>query len=268
MIEMVEELRITCKYYRKIRGDGNCYYRSVAYHILEKMLLHKGIAKEIQIWLNNQVTIPTSFFYNFDTNIIKFSQGYTKVINITPSMKIINQLLDKVCEWSELEEKSMAIDNLIAILNEEDNAFDKVFILLLRYGMMNMLIRYAYIQEFKINGKPLNYSLQVDMVNYKNDLGAIILNELMVMGKDARDWMIELLPSLIGSKVTVCFLKADEKSYKEITFIPFLYEEDNMLHKAFREENFYILLKPGHYDMLYSHKEIKAYKCLDNVGIK
>ena len=39
MKELVGKLCLSCKYLLQIRGDGNCFYRAISYHLLEKLLI-------------------------------------------------------------------------------------------------------------------------------------------------------------------------------------------------------------------------------------
>jgi hypothetical protein len=69
-------------HYRGVRGDGNCYYRSVSYGYIEMLTLSRNVLalQDIIRWVNSNGTIysiPRSEF-NYSQAI---SQGLKEIIN-------------------------------------------------------------------------------------------------------------------------------------------------------------------------------------------
>lgn len=53
IINELKKMKLECPFYRKIRGDGNCFYRSNIYFYLQFLLIHENEFKVIKNKLEN-----------------------------------------------------------------------------------------------------------------------------------------------------------------------------------------------------------------------
>ena len=184
----------------------------------------------------------------------------------TPSIahlcSFVDEMINIAKENTDLKERINALANL---MNTEDNKYDKGIILWLRFCIMNLIRRYAFVKDFKINSTSLSNMLVQDYDEYHNDLEAILEKELMILGKDARDWMINSIPSVLGMKLMVVYANMQSQSTRIEPRSPNTgtVGEESFFRKVLKDQTFYVLLKPGHYDALYSYEDISNFKCLD-----
>jgi hypothetical protein len=222
-----------------------------------------------------QASNKKSLFYNYDYLILKYKTGYCLkgknepkgMENVVPSIAHLcafaDSMINIVHEKKDLKER---ICSFIDLLNNEENKYDKEIILWLRFCIMNLVKRYAFVKEFRINSNSFSTTLAQDYDKHKNDLEMIFAHELMELGKDARDWMINAIPSVLGMRLTVMFVNMSNQGSIILPISPSTGTrgEESFFSKIFKSQTFYVLLKPGHYDALYSHEDIANFKCLDS----
>ena len=245
---------------RKIKGDGNCYYRAVMFRYFEQIILNKNIIllKKIILEMNQAFQskeIQSRFYIKMN---VKFKPDLHLYI-----MFIILDLLEKnkVKESYEIFIKCILSCAI----------FDYGLILYFRY------ILYLYIQNNET--KLYSESFKVKIGNflpskYENEKGEFefqkfYANYLLKMFMEAEKIIIYLTPFVLGINLDIIIFEDNEdKIVKRLS-----YEEENGIDNNKNNDIVITLLnRNAHYELVYTHEEYmkfsdyyKSCEILDNV---
>ena len=227
------------QYYRKIKGDGNCFYRCIIFKIFEYIIL------------NNKIDIFKGFIYEINECYKdKFSDEHIK---IDSTNKIKGSLLIQILNVIYLKLKNNNIQDAYKIFILSINScrtFDLGLIWYYRYTLgkyiiqnmnkffssnFDVLIGNLLPEEYEINGR----FMFEDFFN----------KYLYKLYSDAEKIVIYLTPYIFGININIYMFLGTKQT--------FTYEGDSNFNLNF-EIN--ILNKEAHYEMLYSKNYYQKYK--------
>jgi hypothetical protein len=247
----IVELKPLIYKWRKIMGDGNCFYRAIMFSYIENLIFDRNI------YLLRLICIEVNTIFN-DSNPLmnKFSSELKKKYSKVERIFFDTMML--ICDIVDLNEKKhikKAYEVLFQVWNEYKE-FDLIMIKYLRYKI------YEYISQNKdkIVSKEFNSKVK-DLIpekyikddSYKFD--EFYQQELLEIYKDAESITICIIPFV---------LKVD------VTILPYDFENTNNNQNVFKcflpdKHKIVLLLRKGHYDLIYSKEYFdKFYKYLTN----
>ena len=249
-------------YWRRIKGDGNCFYRSVLIPYLE-ILLSKSLKEK-----------NPKYFFNFIKEMLftKFPQNKEKFQN-----KLITVLLFIYEELKKGNEK--CFDILYRTINLSDS-IEKTLIFWMKIKLVLFLKENL---ELEVNGIKLiqcipGLDLNDDMTYDKKKVFEYIDNKLMKMNEYAEGYPLYITPFILKCNLDIYYLnnknisKEEMIYHKDLMIIPV----DNFLPFLNNEPNISILFKSPHYDSLatkkfvnlivnnYSNKDIILFEGMKN----
>ena len=235
--------------FRKIKGDGNCYYRSVMFSLIENCILNKDIIFIKKILGNflekskNKILLTMFNGLNLDINLVK---KCFIMIYLSLTSKSRNPILKTYLAFIKL------------INNYKD--FDYGLILFFKF------ILYEYISinknstfSFKFQvliGNLLPYDCQNEDGNF--NFNHFYKNYLMKFYQYAEKIIIYLTPFIFGKEIIIRYINDNgdiDFNSQEIEFGKNLsiidFDENNKIH---------LLYKKSHYDILYANEYYIKYK--------
>ena len=234
------------KYYRKIKGDGNCFYRSIIIKYLEIIILNgyleifRNIIYDIEKVLNDKEIY------------IYLSIKNNSTINPKSIMFIFLIIYDKLL--------NNQIENAYNIFMQALNRFklfDFSLILYLRF------IIYKYLKENEnklyIETFPINIGNLLPE-KYETQSGEFLFEKfykeyLMKMFQDAEKIIIYIIPFVLGINLNILFFETEEINWiKEFKY----FGKCNIQIK----ESINVIYKNNHYETIYLEDEINKHNCL------
>ena len=251
MKEKIEEMKEEYDGYRPIRGDGNCYYRAVSFSFLERAM-HAGAGAEGDGLLRTFIELVTRLDLN-DHAEAEASREY--VLG-----RLREWMANRRWSWEMTArpggENGVSMDlggkgreDISAALQRsfvEDEGMDKGMIRVLRHATS------SYIREHRDDPMPsgMTYDMTVTLGMDFPSLDKYFDDMLEKMGEDAAAVVHVALPLATGITVRMEYLDrragVEQKAYD--------FPEDDQPRHAF------ILIKPGHFDMLYAKEKKKEEK--------
>ena len=231
--------------YRRIKGDGNCFYRAIIFRYIELVIINKKIEllKNIinemdESFKSNEVSSRMRIRYGFKLN-------YKLVLLI---MIIILNLLEN----GTVEDAHYFFVKSIVICD----SFDYGLILYFRY------IFYLYIKKNENKIYLKNFPIKIGNLlpsYYETEQGLFLFNKfyylyLLSMFTDAEKIIIHLTPFVLGINLDVIIF--DDNEDKTIKNMIFYGEPDY----NFNDDKFFVLNVIGHYELLYTQKDNVKYK--------
>ena len=230
---------------RKIKGDGNCYYRAVMFRYFEQIILNKNLillkkiilemnqafkSKEIQDRLN--ITMNVTFKPDLHLNI----------------MLIILNLLE---EGKIKESYELFIKCILSCA-----VFDYGLILYFRY------ILYLYIKDNEKKLYSKNFPVKVGNFlpsKYENENGEFefqkfYTNYLLKMHTEAEKIIIYLTPFVLGINLDIIIFEDNESQIIK----RFSYEEENGDNKL-KDNAITLLNRNAHYELVYTYNEYNKF---------
>ena len=231
--------------YRKIKGDGNCYYRAVMFRYFEQIILSKNliVLKKIILEMNqafNSKEIQERLYIKMDCN-------FKPELHLNIMYLILNLL-----ERNQIKESYELFVKCVLSCA----VFDYGLILYFRY------ILYLYIKN---NEKKLyTKSFPVKIGNflpakYENEKGEFefqkfYTNYLLKMFTEAEKIIIYLTPFVLGINLDIIIFEDNEDKILK----RFSYQEENGENKI--EENSITLLnRNAHYELVYTLDEYNKF---------
>ncbi|MDR3549488.1 MAG: hypothetical protein P4M11_14685 [Candidatus Pacebacteria bacterium] len=217
-------------FYRRVRGDGNCYYRSVGYAYLEWLISRGPEAVEDLIKKLREPDMYTSLKREDD-----------KGENLISGLGEIRKEL-------AAGGKEPALKKLLCMaLTKPD--FDHAVTRFVRRMVFNFILNN---DDFVISGLSIANIEAVERMS----LSKYLMNVVLLDGEDARLLVISIAPLVLRINIGTVLLDMQDKRVRGVTeqVYParakgFDYKEDDRLN--FHDDTIYLLLKPGHYDILY-----------------
>lgn len=240
-------------YWRKISGDGNCFYRSVLFSYLENIILHilSSKSKSITPFLNIIIDICfTSFPEEHEKN---------KDLLLTCLIKLMSFLK------ASLESKEysfLPVDFLYRIFNLSD-LIEKSFILWLRLKIASFLIVNSHIEinGLKIINSLVGYDFDLKSEEYDQKYIEKYINENVIKMEEYAEGTI-LYVTAIVLKVNICIYSSNQEK-KLVSKVDFINTINNIHGKIIKDDlNLYdftqtdliitLFFEHPHYDLLYS----------------
>ena len=230
---------------RKIKGDGNCYYRAVMFRYMEQIILSKNLIllKKLILEMNQA----------FKSKEIQDRLHIKIDINFKPDLhlKIMYLILTLMQKGQIKESYELFIKCVLSCA-----VFDFGLILYFRY------ILYLYIQN---NEKKLyTQSFPVKIGNflpakYENEKGEFdfqkfYTNYLLKMFTEAEKIIIYLTPFVLGINLDVIIFEDNEEHIVK----RFSYEEENGENKNINNV-ITLLNRNAHYEIVYTHNDYNKY---------
>ena len=226
--------------WRKVKGDGNCFYRAVMFRYIELIIL------------NNDIPSMESLIWNYEKSIKE--KEIQERIHITNNIKI---LLEANVEILLVIYNAMKANDVItayklfvkALLSS--NSFDYGLILYYRYMLMQYIKRNEnklYLKDFAIK---IGNLLPIE---YETENGDFLFNDfyknyLMKIFKDAEKIIVYLTPFVLKTKLKVVLFDEVENSkdcLKEITYGTEISD---------KEDYIMVVNRTNHYDLVYTEKD-------------
>ena len=231
--------------YRFIKGDGNCFYRSVIFRYFEIIILNKNIEL-----LKN---IISEMKESFDSKEIR-SRIRIKFGTILNTNNVLQLMLIIL----ELLEKGKFVDAhyfFVKTINITPN-FD--------YGLI-IYFRYIFYKYIKANESKLyleNFPIKIGNLlpsSYETSKGEFLFNKfyycyLLSMFKDAEKIIIYLTPFVLGISLDIIvFDDNEDEIIKKVNYT-------GTSEYNFGDDKIFVLNIMGHYELLYSENDNIKYK--------
>jgi hypothetical protein len=209
--------------WRKIRGDGNCYYRSVISIYMLRIFHFNDDQQRVIRLLGILRKIESSESIQYDRNI---DQNYRDALNYI--IQVLNHLY---------VEKNNSLRNFIIISNLlQDNEFD------LKLIMVSRLLSYCAFKGPEGDFiKPFLDESEVE----------VILNRILSMGTEAEGVELSLCPLALD-----IFVK-QVNVFETLLFNTFPIEDENEKNEMAKFIIHIICKSKGHYDSLYSIEDME-----------
>ena len=230
---------------RKIKGDGNCYYRAVMFRYFERIILGKNLIllKKIILEMNQA----------FKSKEIK-DRLYIKMdVNFKPELhiKIMYLILDLLENEKVRESYDLFIKCILCCA-----IFDYGLILYFRY------ILYLYIKENEKKLYSKEFPVKVGNFlpeKYENEKGEFEFqkfysNYLLKMFTEAEKIIIYLTPFVLGINLDIIIFEDNEDKIVK----RFSYEEENGDNK-FKDNVITLLNRNAHYELVYTYDDYNKY---------
>ena len=235
--------------WRKIKGDGNCYYRSVMFALLENIILTKNINYLKNIIINflekskNKILMTMFNGLNLDINLVKkcFIMIYLSITS-----KSHNPILKSYIVFYKM------------INNFKD--FDYGLILFFKF------ILYEYINKNK--NSTFSFKFQVLLGNLlpndcQTDEGTFNFsyfykNYLMKFYKYAEKIIIYLTPFIFGKEIIIKYI--NENNGMDIDIQQYEFGKNLSYLELDKNNKIELLYKKTHYDLLYNNNYYNLYK--------
>ena len=230
---------------RKIKGDGNCYYRAVMFKYMEQIILSKNLIllKKLILEMNQA----------FKSKEIQDRLHIKMDVNFKPNLHLkIMFLILSLLEKGQIKESyELFIKSVLSCA-----VFDFGLILYFRY------ILYLYIQnnEKKVYTKSFPVKIgnflpaKYENENGEFDFKKFYTNFLLKMFTEAEKIIIYLTPFVLGINLDVIIFEDNEDKVVK----RFSYEEENGENKM--NNNVITLLnRNAHYELVYTYDDYNKY---------
>ena len=230
---------------RKIKGDGNCYYRAVMFRYFEHIILSKNIIllKKIILEMNqafNSKEIQERLYIKMD-------------VTFKPKLPLnIMYLILSLLEKGQIKESYQLFIKCVLSCA----IFDYGLILYFRY------ILYLYIKnnEKKLYSKTFPVKVGNFLPSkYENEKGEFEFNKfytnyLLKMFTEAEKIIIYLTPFVLGINLDIIIFEDNEDQIVK----RFSYEEENG-EKKLNDNVITLLNRSSHYELVYTYDEYNKY---------
>jgi hypothetical protein len=242
--------------WRRVAGDGNCYYRSVIFSYLEYLIFTENINVLKRIISNIWIKFNVNYIYtkNLPENI--------KSILVSKETNVVMGIL--YCIIKKLEnkdDKNKNIFNAYELLLKAFNfsrSFDTLMIFYLRYSLYEYILENknkVVSKDFPVllgNLLPIKYQIE----NENNSDETIFLFEkyfyedLLKFYTCAEQIAVYLTPFILKLNLNVIFYDFGKDTDIETKFFPsYLNNKDSI----------YVLFRKAHYDICYNKEYINKY---------
>jgi len=251
------------QYYRPVRGDGNCFYRSITVWMVELFLydysyccdfrnmVEKSFAENIiPEDVNKSVLFLLGYimdqFHQNQVNEIK--ESITQMNDDSTLIKILNEVSLMRKEIGELKYQVNIMKDIIlcGFLEKDDlsSFMDKKDVFLDDWFNMSDPDGHNVSDYLVLCLRYFTYHYIVAKMdkNFINDSEEEVKEKTLTMGTDAEHYMIVACTSFLNLKTRIFYL---DKNIPTVYTFP----EDGD-----SEVKVYLLYRPGHYDVLYIRK--------------
>lgn len=245
------ELSASIPFYRKIRGDGNCFFRAVAINYIER--------KIIDVDLQN---LKNSDFFIFIQNIAEKKIKIYSFLMCANDYELENILMKNLFLDNYLKNKlSIILKKKLEMLSDEyhpnlgkiNKTIKEEFITMLNKDKLFDLALIAMIRSiviqnlFEKKDDPLYSPFMFDFENLKS--------ALINYGQEAENLIITLAADAFNSKIIINMIHVDYNTpNRSVTlsiqeFIP-------LNEQKVTTQDINLFFRPGHYDIGYNLKDV------------
>eukprot|EP00929_Paragymnodinium_shiwhaense_P034523 TRINITY_DN18767_c1_g1_i1.p1 TRINITY_DN18767_c1_g1~~TRINITY_DN18767_c1_g1_i1.p1 ORF type:complete len:1308 (-),score=307.48 TRINITY_DN18767_c1_g1_i1:57-3980(-) len=254
LIGQFEELAFSFPAWRPVRGDGNCYYRAVLF-----------------AWLERSIALGAQHSVESFSQLLK---AHKEDPQLSGKVKLCRQLLkDWVRKRARCTSEAKVRQLLLSIAAAFDNvSVDRSFIACLRHLIAEFLVQHAHepfalVPEGEV-GESLTYEKWATAASDARDIADYCTNYVNVMDKDAEDLIQHVCPRILATVVRICMVDRDTVRCNFIDYgegeceaaVPPPTHRASSVKSAAQlattagfggvQPEIFILLKPGHYDIL------------------
>ncbi|KAL9652190.1 hypothetical protein ABK040_013959 [Willaertia magna] len=227
-LKQVKFLEKNYKYWRQIRGDGNCFFRGFIFGLLEYSL-QNFLQKDNDIFINKIITILNEN-YNYLINELKYPEYCLEDFYFTTKTVFEEILQKKIVNLDQL------IDNYFNDENIEKQMLSEALICFFRFLLSSFIQKNS--QDYFPFLFDTNYKTIKDFCN----------SEIEVMNQESDNLHISALVNCFSSIVGVRIEMLDARERENV--VGYNFPDDEGLLKE-RECILYFLFRPGHYDLIY-----------------
>ncbi|KRX09519.1 hypothetical protein PPERSA_12262 [Pseudocohnilembus persalinus] len=225
IIQAIQKMRENCKYFRGIRGDGNCFYRAFGVGYVINLVQNQN--PKVQKELQSLIDILNKNQYQYQ-KIQEIPYEFQYLIN----KNLISQILLQGLNFLYERRNELDFEDRVYQLFNESYEFDFCLIIYLRSETVSQLEQ------------------QKDFLQFDDQFNRI-LKEAKTYGNEAEGYSAELLPvKLKVLKVTHQVSKNDgyNMNPKDINL------QENQLFQI------HLFFRPGHYDFCYDTKNLQNFQ--------
>ena len=245
LIEKLKTLKHICYRWRKIRGDGNCYYRAIIFAYIEGIILSNNLSR-----LKDLICDINKKFKNKKLNDILIQ-------NKIECNKIILYMMTIFCamspsELNEIDPIIRAYEMFIKCFNNY-NDFDYGLIFYFKFILFNYIQNNedkSYTKDFPVmlgNLLPSEYETEDGIFLFEK-----FYNEnLLKLYKDSEKIVIYVTPYVLDINFNILMFEPSYKTLSSLKFINVEESEDNNIIT--------ILYKGAHFDISYNEKFVNLY---------
>ena len=237
-------------YFRRIKGDGNCYYRAVIFKYFETIILNK----DIKLFRNIIYDIIFNCFFQLNE---KNNQEIKNFLKIGTKFEINTQFVSRILMIIYNSLKENKLEEAYKLFYKSINLsrhFDMGIIFYFRYSLYSLIKeneKNLYSENFPIligNLLPEEYDKDGDF-----DYKSFYYKYLLKMYSDAEKIVIYLTPFLLNIDLNVFLYEGEQTKNFESIKCPNLINENYVITT---------INKKLHYELLYSKYEYNKYKIL------
>ena len=248
--------------YRKIKGDGNCFYRSIMFALIENLIFDKNITFIKNIFIN---------FIEKSKNIILLTMFKGLKINIDLFKKCLIMIYLSLTSKSRNPRLKTYIAFIKLINNYKD--FDYGLILFFKF------ILYEYINNNK--NSTYSFKFQIALGNLlpndcqtndgKFNFNCFYKNYLMKFYQYAEKIIIYLTPFIFGKEINIKYINENNNNNNENELDINIQEinfGNNLSIIQFDSNNkIQLIYKKSHYDILYGNEYYNKYKEIFKISL-
>ena len=244
------ELSNSIPFYRKIRGDGNCFFRAVAFNYIESQI--------VDVDLKN---LKNSEFFQFIQDIAQKKIKVYSFFMCGNDSELENILMKNLFLDNYLKNKlSILLKRKLEMLREEsqpnlkniNKTIKEEFLRMLNQDKLFDLALIAMIRSIVIQNlfeKKDDHLYSPFMFDFEN-LNSALIN----YGQEAENLIITLTADALNSKIVINMIHVDYKTQKKnVSLLIQTYTPLNEQKVTSRDFN--LFFRPGHYDLGYSLKD-------------
>lgn len=238
-------LRDGYKGWRRIRGDGNCFYRAVGYAVLEHLIRCEAEPRKIK----------TGELHQKFSKLVLPHDSAEQLAHAEFLARL--EILRDTGEWEPFNfgnegaspKRAKPLESLYQSLVDPNETLDLAVIRALRIITANFLTEHA-------NDADINEGLSFEMIVTQdyNSTEDFCKRVVLPMGVEAESLILTALPHALGLSLRVVFLDRQVPASGKLVTID--YPKDPCADEA--GPSVHIQLRPGHYDLLYLSKDSES----------
>ena len=229
-------------YYRKIKGDGNCFYRAIIFKYLEIIILNK------EIDLLKYIILDINKCFKNEQIKQKLNIGTLDVINPI----LVQKILISIYFLLNDNDVKNAYKLFYKSINMSRN-FDMGLILYFRYTI------FQYIEQNQNKLYKENFPIQIGNLlpeQYETDDGTFLFNQfydnyLLKLFNDAEKIVIYLTPFIFPIKLNIILFEESSTNFFQEYCSPENIDSNNIITVIYKKE---------HFELIYSNNENENFK--------
>ncbi|CAK0858218.1 unnamed protein product, partial [Prorocentrum cordatum] len=253
LVRQFEELSRSFTAWRPVRGDGNCYYRAVLFAWIERCVAVGNLES----------------LRRFSSDLKPHRQNPVLARFARTCNRLLRGWIGKRSQCTG----EAALRDLLMEIGDDFNRpdTDRAFIFCLRYLVADYLRAHAHEQleptgsnmDLNSTSSALTYETWAQAMGAKN-IEEYCERDVCVMNKDAADHVQHVCPRVLRTIVRICMVDRESAQFQAIDHGTLRMQAGRSVRSAMelasvgaqRGPEIYLLLKPGHYDILIPQADI------------